>query len=264
MSKWSMPVACHTFSYMLKGDARVWFDSLLKDSVSSFDDLKQQFRSKFSQQKRHKKNHVAAHSIRQRDNEGTRAFLIRYTNETQQIPDLPESQRISGLLYGSKVRHLIEHLSRNLPSTYEALLNKAYIWLDEKETTWTFVQDEPPIHKRNESIDRRGEKNGRRENKNKFGPYRRDSGAGILGTLIKCLKDILAKEKEANHFKAPGRLSSKGKPRDMSRFYDFHNDYGHETDECFNFKIANEEAVRFGKLSHLIKGIQNPNKEKDR
>ncbi|XP_071699374.1 uncharacterized protein [Rutidosis leptorrhynchoides] len=89
-----------------------------------------------------------------------------------------------------------------------------------------------------------------------------DSGAGMLVTLIKSPKEILATEKAANHFKAPGRLSNKWKPRDMNRFCDFHNDFGHDTDECFNLKTTIEEAVRSGKLSHLIKGIRNPKKER--
>ncbi|XP_071714494.1 uncharacterized protein [Rutidosis leptorrhynchoides] len=48
----------------------------------------------------------------------------------------------------------------------------------------------------------------------------------------------------------------------MNRFCDFQNDYGHDTYECFNLKTAIEEAVRFGNLSHLIKGIRNPKKQR--
>ncbi|XP_071708822.1 uncharacterized protein [Rutidosis leptorrhynchoides] len=260
MDKWDIPVACHAFSYMLKGDARVWFDSLPKDSVASFDDLKRQFRSKFSQQKRHKKNHVAAHGIKQRDSEGSRAFLTRYTNETQQIPNLPESQRISGLLYGSRVRPLIEHLSRDLPSTYEALLENAYIWLDAKETAVNFVLDDAPMNRRKEKSERRDDKHGRKEDKGRFHPYRREKGAGILGSFIKTPKEILATEKAANKFKAPGKMSNRGRNRDMNKFCDFHNDFGHDTNEWFKLKTAIEEVVKSGKLSHLLKGIRDPKK----
>ncbi|XP_071739379.1 uncharacterized protein [Rutidosis leptorrhynchoides] len=262
MAKWDIPVACHAFSYMLKGNARVWFDSIPKDSIASFDDLKRQFRSKFSQQKRHKKNLVAAHGIKQKDSEGSRAFLTRYTNETQQIPNLPESQRISGLLYGSRVRPLIEHLSQDLPSTYEALLEKAYIWLDAKETAGNFILDDTPMNRRKEKSERRDDKHGRKEDRGRFHPYRRETGAGILGALIKTPKEILATEKAANKFKSPGKMSNRGRNRDMTKFCDFHNDFGHNTDECFNLKIAIEEAVNSGKLSHLIKGIREPKKER--
>ncbi|XP_071694699.1 uncharacterized protein [Rutidosis leptorrhynchoides] len=212
---------------MLKGDVRVWFDSLPKDSVASFDDLKRQFKSKFSQHERHKKNHVAAHGIKQKDNESSRAFLN----------------------------------SRDLPNTYEVLLEKAYVWLGAKETAGIFVLDDASANRRREKSERRDDKHGRKEDKGRFHPYQRDTGARILGALIKTPKEILTTEKAAHKFKALGKMSNWGKQRDMTEFCDFHNDFGHETDECFNFKTAIEEAVKSGKLSHLIKGIREPKKE---
>ncbi|XP_071687265.1 uncharacterized protein [Rutidosis leptorrhynchoides] len=194
MSRWDMAVACHAFSYVLKSDARIWFDSLAKDSISSFEDVKRIFRSKFSQQKKHKKNHVAAHSIKQKDNEASRAFLGQYTDETQQIPGLPESQRISGLLYGCRTRALVEHLSRDLPDTYEALLDKAYVWLDVKDTANSFIYEESQGFKRKEKASHQEDKSGRKNERNRFSPteektppaveklrtYKRERKSGVI------------------------------------------------------------------------------------
>ncbi|GJY17427.1 reverse transcriptase domain-containing protein [Tanacetum coccineum] len=44
--------------------------------------------------------------------------------------------------------------------------------------------------------------------------------------------------------------------RSSNKFYDFHNDKGHSTDECMQLKKQIEELVRAGKLSHLIKEIK--------
>ncbi|GJT15054.1 hypothetical protein Tco_0873760 [Tanacetum coccineum] len=43
--------------------------------------------------------------------------------------------------------------------------------------------------------------------------------------------------------------------RSSNKFCDFHNDKGHSTDECMQLKKQIEELVRAGKLSHLIKEI---------
>ncbi|XP_071719003.1 uncharacterized protein [Rutidosis leptorrhynchoides] len=67
-------------------------------------------------------------------------------------------------------------------------------------------------------------------------------------------------KKAAQAFKARPKLANKGKPRDTSKFCDFHNDYGHETDECIQLKLDIEDAVRSGKLSHLVKGIRKTTK----
>ncbi|GJU23709.1 hypothetical protein Tco_1157051 [Tanacetum coccineum] len=44
--------------------------------------------------------------------------------------------------------------------------------------------------------------------------------------------------------------------RSSNKFYDFHNDKGHSTDECMQLKKQIEELVRAGKFSHLIKEIK--------
>nr|GEX08848.1 reverse transcriptase domain-containing protein [Tanacetum cinerariifolium] len=45
--------------------------------------------------------------------------------------------------------------------------------------------------------------------------------------------------------------------RSSNKFCDFHNDKGHNTDECMQLKKQIEELVRAGKLSHLIKEIKH-------
>ncbi|GJR54491.1 hypothetical protein Tco_1405012 [Tanacetum coccineum] len=44
--------------------------------------------------------------------------------------------------------------------------------------------------------------------------------------------------------------------RSNNKFYDFHNDKGHGTDECMQLKKQIEELVQAGKLSHFIKEIK--------
>ncbi|GJX78611.1 hypothetical protein Tco_0326760 [Tanacetum coccineum] len=46
------------------------------------------------------------------------------------------------------------------------------------------------------------------------------------------------------------------KKRSSNKFWDFHNDKGHSTNECMQLKKHIEELVRAGKLSHLIKEIK--------
>ncbi|GJZ80586.1 hypothetical protein Tco_0645580 [Tanacetum coccineum] len=44
--------------------------------------------------------------------------------------------------------------------------------------------------------------------------------------------------------------------RSSNKFCDFHNDKGHNMDECIQLKKHIEELVRAGNLSHLIKEIK--------
>nr|GFA15531.1 reverse transcriptase domain-containing protein [Tanacetum cinerariifolium] len=67
-------------------------------------------------------------------------------------------------------------------------------------------------------------------------------------------KEILAAE--ANKFQPPPPMVTLVEKRNSNKFYDFHNDKGHNTDECMQLKKQIEELVRVGKLSHLIKEMK--------
>ncbi|GJY88698.1 hypothetical protein Tco_0503326 [Tanacetum coccineum] len=68
---------------------------------------------------------------------------------------------------------------------------------------------------------------------------------------IRTPKEILTAE--ARKFKPPPPMVTPVEKRSSNKFWDFHNDKGHNTDECMQLKKQIEELVRAGKLSHLIK-----------
>nr|GEY07983.1 hypothetical protein [Tanacetum cinerariifolium] len=68
-------------------------------------------------------------------------------------------------------------------------------------------------------------------------------------------KEILAAE--AGKFQPPSPMVTPVEKRSSNKFCDFHNDKGHNTDECMQQKKQIEELVRAGKLSHLIKEIKH-------
>ncbi|GJQ90296.1 hypothetical protein Tco_0001435 [Tanacetum coccineum] len=76
----------------------------------------------------------------------------------------------------------------------------------------------------------------------------------ILQSLTKTPREILASEKVVKTFTKPPKMISKA--RDTSKYCEFHQDYGHDTNTCKELKKQIEQAVKAGKLSHLIKGIR--------
>ncbi|GKA67735.1 reverse transcriptase domain-containing protein [Tanacetum coccineum] len=130
MQKWLMPVACHMFTYTLKDSARIWWNSQKACSVLDYEYLKAKFRSHFSQQKKFTKTRLIVHNINQRENKSIRAFITRYTDDTLQILGLHEDQRISGFIHGLRTKSLVEHLSTDLPPTYNGLKEKMYTWVE--------------------------------------------------------------------------------------------------------------------------------------
>ncbi|GKC31153.1 reverse transcriptase domain-containing protein [Tanacetum coccineum] len=261
MQKWLMLVACHMFTYTLKDFARIWWNSQKTSSILNYGDLKAKFRSYFSQQKKFTKTHLAVHNIKQREGESTRAFVTRCTNDTLQILGLHEKQRISGFVHGLRTRSLVEHLSTYLPSTYKGLMEKIYTWIEAREVT---TNGSPNDRRENFERSRKSYRDDNRgqKDKDRFSPYRGPSH-GLLSTLSKSPREILATEKAARSFEQPPRMFGSRWSRDKTKYCQFHKDHGHDTNQCRELKHQVEEAVKSGQLDHLVKGVKKKKKMSD-
>nr|GEX26566.1 hypothetical protein [Tanacetum cinerariifolium] len=132
-------------------------------------------------------------------------------------------QQIFGFVHGLRTRNLVEHLSTDLPSTYEALIEKTYTWVEAREVTTNGA-----------SSDHR---------------YSFES-------LSKSPKEILATKKAVRSFEPPPKMFESKRLRDMSKYYHFHEDYGHDSNDCRHLRTQIQEVVNSGQLSHLVKGIK--------
>nr|GEV82660.1 hypothetical protein [Tanacetum cinerariifolium] len=87
------------------------------------------------------------------------------------------------------------------------------------------------------------------------GHSREGRGSNRFTPLTRTLKEILAAE--AGKFQASPPMVTPVEKISNNKFCDFHNDKGHNMDECMQLKKQIEELVRAGKLSHLIKEIKH-------
>nr|XP_043625725.1 uncharacterized protein LOC122597159 [Erigeron canadensis] len=217
--------------------------SLTEGSINSFDELKTKFLSHFCQLEKHKKTHVAAHNIKQRENETSRDFIERFIVESQEITGLPESQGVSGLIHGCRKRELVECLNTDLAETFDEAKKKAHKFLDTKEI-------------RASNVDQQGRYSSyNREEK------RKDYNIVSLPEMTKSPKEILLTEAVGKTFPIPTKLSERGR-MDKDKYCDFHNDTWHDTNSCIQLRKAIDEAIKTGKLAHLVKGIRQQPRQK--
>nr|GEW35090.1 reverse transcriptase domain-containing protein [Tanacetum cinerariifolium] len=88
-----------------------------------------------------------------------------------------------------------------------------------------------------------------------FRGHSRDGrGANRFIPLTRTPKEILAAK--ANKFQPPPPMVTPVEKRNSNKFCDFHNEKGHNTDECMQLKKQIKELVRARKPSHLIKEIK--------
>jgi hypothetical protein len=150
----------------------------------------------------------------------------------------------------------------DIADTYDGVLKRANIWLDGEEAAYgtgnTYEDatgNKRRSDRREDRSNRRDDRNQKREDKPRFQPYKKEFNPNTIANLTKTPKEILATEKIASGFRPPNKMT--GKSRDRTKFCDFHNDFGHDTDWCRDLKVAIDEAVRTGKLAHLVKGIRS-------
>ncbi|GKB50015.1 hypothetical protein Tco_0900768 [Tanacetum coccineum] len=76
-----------------------------------------------------------------------------------------------------------------------------------------------------------------------------------LSSLTKLPKEILALEPQLN-LQPPRSMQLPPKKENQDKYCDYHEEKGHNTNDCFQLRIQLEMALESGKLNHLIKDIR--------
>nr|GEY91807.1 reverse transcriptase domain-containing protein [Tanacetum cinerariifolium] len=225
VERWAMPTWCHMFNSTLIGAARVWFDKLPPESIDGYKDMKVAFQSYFMQQKKYVKDPVEIHNIKQRDGETLEDFMDRFKIEIGHMKGAPECMRISRFMHRINNPELTKRLNEHVPKTMEEMMI----------ATTAFIRGEAAT-----ATKKKGHVSWKPQDQSKKHAYKRPHFRAA----------------KANKFQPPPPMVTPVEKRNSNKFYDFHNDKGHSTDECMQLKKQIEELVRAGKLSHLIKEIK--------
>nr|GEU29867.1 hypothetical protein [Tanacetum cinerariifolium] len=114
------------------GNARVWFDDLLPESVKSYDDLKKAFPENYLQQQKYIQDPIELHNIKQRDGKSTEDFVRRYKLESRDVKGAPECMRIFGFVHGTINPELIKHLHDKIQKTVDEMMRVTTSFLREE------------------------------------------------------------------------------------------------------------------------------------
>ncbi|GKF66586.1 hypothetical protein Tco_0193103 [Tanacetum coccineum] len=78
----------------------------------------------------------------------------------------------------------------------------------------------------------------------------------LLGTTIKEKRKM---KTDAKTFDQPPRLVRSRRSCDMSKYFHFHEDHRHATNQFRELRTQIEEAIKSRQLAHLVKGIKKGN-----
>ncbi|GJS70479.1 hypothetical protein Tco_0703320 [Tanacetum coccineum] len=165
----------------------------------------------------------------------------------------PYSQPYVNLANGQALNFLFQ-AQIDLPSTYKGLMEKAYTWVEAREVATNGVSNN-----RKDDFERSkkfswGNNIGQKD-RGRFSLYKGQNHKR-LSNLVKSPREILATKILAKTFEQPPRLLGANWSKDKTRYCHFHKDYGHETNQCRELKHQIKEAVKSGKLAHLVKRVK--------
>ena len=67
--------------------------------------------------------------------------------------------------------------------------------------------------------------------------------------LTRPIQEIIVVAEAQNLLKKPGKIKSLPEKRNRDKYYEYHKDHGHNTEDCFKLKIAIEMLIEASNLA---------------
>ncbi|GKF66796.1 hypothetical protein Tco_0193313 [Tanacetum coccineum] len=190
--------------------------------------------------------------------------MDRFKSESSHIKGVPPVLHIFAFMHGHGHPELAKKLNDKIPKTMDEIFERARAFIRGEVAAGSAEMVRPsqgdkgyvlpawtggPERARNRGVPREA-----RRNMGVYTPYPRKD---TFTPLTKTPKEILAMESIS--FPELPPLIRTPKKQNLNKFCDYHNDRGHNTNNCYQLRKQIEKAVALGKLAHLVKDIRRNN-----
>ena len=125
---------CRVFPTTLKGPARIWFNKLTPNSISTFKELSAQFASHFiGGGHRYKKSTACLMSIKQREDETLRSYIARFNKEALSIDEADNKILVAAFTNGLRKGKFLFSLYKTDPKTMLDVLYRAIKYMNAED-----------------------------------------------------------------------------------------------------------------------------------
>ena len=126
-------IMCRAFPMMLKGAARIWFNRLTPNSISTFKELSAQFTTHFIGGHRYKKSTACLMSIKQWKDETLRSYISRFNKEVLLIDEADDKILVAAFTNGLGKGKFLFSLYKNDLKTMSEVLYKATKYMNAED-----------------------------------------------------------------------------------------------------------------------------------
>ena len=242
-------VLCKSFSVALRGSALEWFMTLPPYTIDSFSTLTAAFTTQFDTSRRHDLTTIALLNLRQEEGEPFRAFIDRFGAIAMKIKDLTPNLILTYMMTSLRPGPFADELAMRPPLGMQELRKRAAMFIrvedmrryqDNAQTAPTQMEAKRPARE----LASREQNRPRERKQSKFTSY-----APLNTTKSRILDEVL----QAALIPPPRKFQNPPNV-DMSRFYRYHRNNGHTTEECETLRDKIEELIRASHLRHYIRG----------
>ena len=126
-------IMCRAFPTMLKGAARIWFNRLTPNSISTFKELSTQFTTHFIGGHRYKKSTACLMSIKQREDETLKSYISHFNKEALSIDEA--DNKILVVAFTNRLRNgkFLFSLYKNDPKTMSEVLYRTTKYMNAED-----------------------------------------------------------------------------------------------------------------------------------
>ena len=249
-------VICRTFLATLRGATQIWFNKLPTVSIANFDQLSDSFVHHFIRGQCHKSPTSYLQTMKQQERETLREYVKRFNKVVLEIDEADEQVIMTTLQVGLNNPDLVFSLGKTPPTSMTDLLFKAqkYINREDAMTSKGLTGKRKKDEGAKSQIKKKECKDSHVEAKtSKTGLEASLKKKLNFTPLIMLVDKILMQIKDNPALKWPRPLSSSSKQRDPKKYYHFHKDHRHYTDECRDLKEQIRELIQRGKLQKFVK-----------
>ena len=126
-------IMCRAFPTTLKGAARIWFNRLTPNSISTFKELSAQFTAQFIGGHRYKKSMACLMSIKQREDETLRSYVSRFNKEALSIDETDDKILVAAFINGLQKGKFLFSLYKNDLKTRLEVLYRATKYMNAED-----------------------------------------------------------------------------------------------------------------------------------
>ena len=126
-------IMCRVFPTMLKGAARIWFNRLTSNSISTFKELSTQFTTHFIGGHRYKKSTACLMSIKQRGDETLKSYISHFNKEALSIDEADNKILVVAFTNRLRKGKFLFSLYKNDPKTMSEVLYRTTKYMNAED-----------------------------------------------------------------------------------------------------------------------------------